>query len=68
MLYIGYTLILITCTVVVLVALDKVKPKLYPYLLYGIGAGMILMTSMAGQFLVGSDIHLEYYYAQLRSG
>lgn len=66
--YIGYTIILAICFVVGLVAFGKVNERLYPYLLYGIGASMVLMTTLAGPYLVGSDIHLEYYYAQLHSG
>lgn len=68
MLYIGYAFILLVCLGVTLVCFDKIKPKVYPFLLYGIGAGMVLMTSLAGPYLVGHDIHLEYYYALLRAG
>ena len=66
--YIGYAFILLVCLEVTLVCFNKVNPKVYPYLLYGIGAGMVLMTSLAGPYLIGSDIHLEYFYAQLRAG
>ena len=66
--YAGYAFILLVCAVVALVAFGKVGSKAYPYLLYGIAAGMVLMTTLAGPHLVGSDIHIEYYYAQLYSG
>ncbi len=66
--YIGYAFILLVCLGVILVVFDKVNEKAYPYLLYGIGAGLVLMTSLAGPYIIGSDIHLEYYYAQLNSG
>jgi len=66
--YIGYAFILLVCLEVILVCFNKVNPKVYPFLLYGIGAGMVLMTSLAGPYLIGTDIHLEYYYAQLRAG
>lgn len=66
--YIGYAFIIAICVVVGLVAFGKIKPKAYPYILYGIAASMVLMTSLAGRYLVGSDIHLEYYYALLRAG
>lgn len=66
--YTGYAFILLVCTAVTLVAFGKVNRKAYPYLLYGIAAGMVLMTTLAGPHLVGSDIHIEYYYAQLYSG
>lgn len=66
--YIGYAFIVLTCILVSLVGFDKVKSKTYPSILYGIGAGLVLITTLAGPFLVGSDIHLDYYYAQLRAG
>lgn len=66
--YVGYAFILLVCLEVILVCLNKVNPKVYPLLLYLIGAGLVLMTTLAGPYLVGSDIHLEYYYAQLRAG
>ena len=66
--YIGYAFIVLVCLGVTLVCFNKVNPKAYPFLLYGIGAGMVLMTTLAGPHLIGSDIHLEYYYAQLRAG
>lgn len=66
--YVGYAFILLVCLEVLLVCFDRIRPKIYPLILYGIGAGMVLMTTLAGPYLVGSDIHLEYYYAQLRAG
>ena len=66
--YVGYIFILLVCLGVILVAFNKVNEKLYPFVLYGIGAGMVLIFTLAGPYLVGSDIHLEYYYAQLHSG
>jgi len=66
--YIGYTFIILICVEVTLVVLGRVRPRLFPYLLYGTAAGMVLMTSLAGPYLVGFDIHLEYYFAQLHAG
>lgn len=66
--YTGYALISIICVLVGLVAFGKIKEKAYPYVLFGIGATMVLMTTLSGPNLVGSDIHLDYYYAQLRNG
>jgi len=65
--YIGYAFVLLICIVVTLVCFTKIKPRLYPAILYLTGLGMILMTTCAGPYLVGSDIHMEYYYAQLHS-
>lgn len=66
--YLGYAFIILVCAIVGLVAFGKVNQKCYPFILYGIAVGMVLQTSLAGAYLVGSDIHLEYYYAQLYSG
>lgn len=66
--YIGYAFIIAVCIIVGLVAFGKIKPKYFPFLLYGIAAGMVLMTTLAGPYLVGSDVHLEYFFAQLRAG
>jgi len=66
--YLGYITILTICTIVALVTFKKVNTRYYPYLLYVTGASLVLMTTLAGPHLVGADIHLEYYYAQLHSG
>ncbi len=64
----GYALILIICTGVIAYSLVREAPKQYPVFLYLAGLGMILTTTLAGKYLTGCDIHLEYYYAQLHSG
>lgn len=66
--YLGYLLILSIAAVVVLCMIGKIEEKWFPWLLYVSAAGMILTTTLAGPYLVGSDIHLEYYFAQLRAG
>ncbi len=66
--YIGYAFILLICIEIALVAFGKIKPKAYPYLLYLTGVGMVLMTTLAGPHLIGSDVHIEYYWAQWFSG
>ena len=66
--YLGLSFILAVCLAVVRVIFGNLNKKAYPLILYGIGAGMVLMTTLAGPYLVGSDIHLEYYYAQFRAG
>lgn len=66
--YIGYAFILLVCLGVILVCFNKVNQKAYPLLLYPMGAGIVLITTLAGSYLVGGDIHLDYYYALLRGG
>jgi uncharacterized membrane protein len=51
--------------ITVLVALNKISGwQLYLYL-FGIALGLVWQTTMLGVDVVGSDIHIEYYYAQL---
>lgn len=66
--YIGYAFIAAVCVLVGLVVFNRIQSKYYPFILYGTAAGILLMTTLAGPYLVGSDIHLEYFYAQLRAG
>jgi len=59
-------LIIISITLVAtLVAFGKITERKYTYILYGAALGLILSTTLAGPYLVGSDIHLEYYFLQL---
>jgi uncharacterized membrane protein len=54
-------------TVTILVALNKISGwQMYLYL-FGIALGLVWQTTMLGVDVVGSDIHIEYYYAQLNA-
>jgi len=66
--FMGYTIIILICLVVGLAAFGKVPERWYPYLLYTIGAGVLTITALTGLHLVGLDLRLEFYYAQLYSG
>lgn len=60
-------LIAAICVIVVLVAMGKIKGRLfYPYI-FGISLGLIWQTTMMGVDVVGSDIHNEFYYAKLNA-
>lgn len=39
--------------------------KAYPWLIYFIALGVLLLNSLPTNYVVGTDIHLEYYFAQL---
>lgn len=65
---IEYVFIVITCLLIGLVVFGRINQRLYPFILYGIAAGMVLMTTLAGPHLVGSDVHLDYYYTRLYLG
>lgn len=64
------TPLLIICAIVVviiLVALNKISNwEVYLYLV-GISLGLIWQTTMLGVDVVGSDIHVEYYFAQFNT-
>jgi len=66
--YTGYAFTIAVCIIVGLVASSRIRERWYPFALYGTGLGLVLITTLAGPYLIGSDIHLEYYYAQLRAG
>jgi len=58
-------LIVATIFVVVLVALDKINGKLLYIYLFGIALAFLWQTTMLGADVVGSDIHIEYYFARV---
>src|SRR4030042_1810134 len=54
-------------TIVILVVLNKISGwQLYLYL-FGMALGLVWQTTMLGVDVVGSDIHIAYYYAQLNA-
>lgn len=63
----NYLIVTIICVVALLVAFNKVN-KFLPGILYVCGAALILMNTLPSAYLVGSDIHMESYYAQLAVG
>lgn len=66
--YLGYIFILLICAGVIYLTLTRDRLRVYITFLYFAGLGMILTTTLAGPYLIGCDIHFEYYYAQLYSG
>jgi len=62
--HIGYILIIAIAIAIGLAAFGKIEHKLYPWLLFSIGLSLVWQTTLASSYLVGTDIHLEYYYAQ----
>jgi len=57
------TFIIFVCIVVALAAFGIIKEKYYPYVLYSISLALLLQVTLALTGLVGTDIHLEYYFA-----
>lgn len=64
-LYVLYGLILATCIVVALVVWEKIDERFYPAILFGIGLSLLYQTTLMSNGLVGTDIHVEYYFYQL---
>ena len=61
-------LIFIIALIIGLVAFDKfIPPQAYPLLIIMIAMSLLYQTTLLSDYLVGSDIHLEYYYAKLVS-
>jgi len=58
-------LLIAICIVVGLVAFGRIPEKYYPYLLYGIALSLLWSVSLQSSYLIGTDIHLEYYYVHL---
>lgn len=48
---------------VVLVTFDKISEKQYPLLIYFMTLGLIYQMTLMSNYIVGTDIHYEYYYA-----
>ena len=47
----------------VLVVFDKVNERQYPVLIFFIGLGLVYQLTLLSNYLVGTDIHYEYYFA-----
>jgi uncharacterized membrane protein len=50
---------------VALVVWEKIDIKFYPTILFGIGLSLLWQTTLMSNGLVGTDIHIEYYFYQL---
>jgi len=57
--------IVLIAVLFLLVSLNVVKKHFYPIILYLISLSLLLGTTLTSNFLIGSDIHIEYYFARL---
>ncbi len=49
-----------------LIAIGKIIPRsLYPFAVFSIGLSLLFYRSLISQYISGSDIHEEYYFANL---
>lgn len=61
--------IFIVAIMVGLIAFNKLIPEsVYPFLLVMMAIALLYQTTLLSTYLVGSDIHVEYYYAKLVLG
>ncbi len=61
--YVLYAMLSIIIVSLLFVVFDKVNEKQYPVLIFFIGLGLIYQVSLMTNYLVGTDIHYEYYFA-----
>jgi len=60
---IPYVVIAAVITVTALIALDKIDGRCYPIYIYGLALALLWQTSMLGSYIVGADIHGEFFAA-----
>jgi uncharacterized membrane protein len=57
-------LILLSAVVPIILTLrGRAHPALYPLAIFSIAVSLLLHTSLVSPYLVGSDVHAEYYYS-----
>jgi len=61
---ISTVLIIGIIAIVVLVVFDKINEKLYPYIVFGIALSLLWSVTLVSPYLIGTDIHVEYYFTQ----
>jgi uncharacterized membrane protein len=61
-------LIFTIASIIWLVAFNKfIQPQIYPFMIFMMAVSLFYQTTLISSYLVGSDIHLEYYLAKLVS-
>jgi uncharacterized membrane protein len=64
-----FIFIFLVVLIIGLVAFNKVIPeRVYPFVIFAAAIALIYQTTFISGYLVGSDIHLEYYFAELVVG
>ncbi len=57
-------MIVLICVILALVAFKKIKTG-FPFLIYMAGLALLYQTTLLSNFIIGTDIHSEYYFAHL---
>jgi len=61
-------LVFVIAIIIGFIAFNKLIPEsAYPFVLFMISLALLYQTTLLSPYLVGSDIHTEYYYAKLVS-
>jgi len=58
-------MVMVICVGVGLVGFGKLDKKVYPILLGSIGVSLLYQTTLYSPYMIGTDIHQEYYYFRL---
>jgi uncharacterized membrane protein len=60
-----WILLTLVAIIVLLVGFDVIPAQEYPLVIYIIGLSLLFHTSLISMYITGSDIHQEYYFANL---
>ena len=64
-----FALIFVIAIIIGLVAFNKfIPPSVYPFMIFMMALALLYQTTFISNYLVGSDIHFEYYFAKLVVG
>ena len=58
-----YMMLATIIAALLLVVFNKVNEKQYPFLVFGITLGLVYQVTLLSNYLIGTDIHYEYYFA-----
>ena len=61
-----FALTFVIVIIIGLVAFNKfIHPRVYPFMIFMMALALLYQTTFISDYLIGSDIHLEYYLANL---
>ena len=61
-----FALIFVIAIIIGLVAFNKfIPPRVYPFMIFMMALALLYQTTFISDYLVGSDIHIEYYLGNL---
>ncbi|KKN12049.1 hypothetical protein LCGC14_1020490, partial [marine sediment metagenome] len=58
-------LVVVVCGLVLAVSFKRIDKKYYPWILGSISLSLLWQTTLISNYLIGTDIHTEYYYYNL---